>query len=169
MENGYIWHILAVGLPPDFAPGDVPDFAPRAGQESGGALAARARAAGAFVAIAHPEWSGLSLADAPSIESAHAVEVYNHSCAVDADRPRGFSILDRMLSVGDRPSLCATDDTHFAAPDAFGGWVMVKAETNTRGSLLSALKAGRYFASTGADLFDVDWGTDTVRVRSSPG
>ncbi|MEL6648530.1 MAG: PHP domain-containing protein, partial [Pseudomonadota bacterium] len=64
MENGEIWHILAVGLPEDFAPSNTPDFEARDDQESGADLAARAREAGAFVAVAHPEWSGLSTSDA---------------------------------------------------------------------------------------------------------
>lgn len=104
MENGELWHILAVGLPQDFAPGDAPHFLPVDGQESGAAIAARARAraAGAFVAIARPEWSGLTLADARSIEAAHAVDVYNQTCGVGADRPHGFATRDLLLSEGRR-------------------------------------------------------------------
>ncbi|MEZ4869071.1 MAG: hypothetical protein R3C14_47560 [Caldilineaceae bacterium] len=45
-EMGEVWHILAVGLPLDFAP---PTPA-----ESGPQIAARALATGAYVAIAHP-------------------------------------------------------------------------------------------------------------------
>lgn len=60
MANGELWHILAVGLPADFAPSNSPSFVPVAGQETGAEIAARAVAAGAFVAIAHPQWSGLT-------------------------------------------------------------------------------------------------------------
>ena len=42
--NGELWHILAVGLPPDFAP-NLTD-------EDGPGIAARAMAAGAFVSVA---------------------------------------------------------------------------------------------------------------------
>ena len=35
MANGELWHILAVGLPEDFAPGHAPHFRPVEGQESG--------------------------------------------------------------------------------------------------------------------------------------
>ncbi|MEM9267619.1 MAG: PHP domain-containing protein, partial [Pseudomonadota bacterium] len=35
MENGELWHILAVGLPEDFLPPDAPDFFPHEGQETG--------------------------------------------------------------------------------------------------------------------------------------
>ncbi len=68
-EHGEFWHLLAVGLPLDFAP--------TKDGETGPALAARAAEAGAFVGIAHPAWYTLTLADALSIEAAHAVETYN--------------------------------------------------------------------------------------------
>jgi len=167
MENGEIWHILAVGLPPDFAPADAPDFAPVEGQESGPQLARRAREAGAFVAVAHPQWGGLTLSDALSIEAAHAVEIYNHGCAVEAARGDGAHLADLMLSAGRRLSLIATDDAHFATPDAFGGWVMVKATENTPGALLDALRAGHFYASQGPRLDDLRIEGDEIVVACS--
>lgn len=167
MENGELWHILAVGLPADFAPSNSPHFRPVPGQETGAEIAARARAAGAFVAIAHPEWSGLTTADARSLEAAHAVEVYNHGCATGCDRPHGFYTLDQLLSEGRRLNLCATDDAHFTEPDSFGGWVMVKSETNTPEALLAALKAGHHYATTGPELHNITWEDRHVTVESS--
>jgi len=167
MANGELWHILAVGLPPDFAPSNSPDFLPVAHQETGPEIAARAVAAGAFVAIAHPQWSGLTLADARSITAAHAVEIYNHGCAAGCDRPDGFAIADLLLSEGRRLSMIATDDAHFYEPDHFGGWVMVKAVENTPDALLAALKAGHFYSSQGPELRDVSIEGDKVVVESS--
>ena len=167
MENGDLWHILAVGLPPGFAPSISPHFRPVAGQETGPELAARAVAAGAYVAIAHPQWSGLTMADARSIAAAHAVEVYNHGCAMGADRPDGFHTLDLLLSEGRRLNLIATDDAHFSEPDHFGGWVMVKAPANTPEALLAALKAGEFYASQGPELRGISVGKRHVRVDCS--
>lgn len=155
MANGELWHILAVGLPADFAPSNSPSFVPVAGQETGAEIAARAVAAGAFVAIAHPQWSGLTLADARTISAAHAVEIYNHGCAMGCDRPDGFAIADLLLTEGRKLTLIATDDAHFSEPDHFGGWVMVKAEANEPEALLSALKAGHFYSSQGPELRDV--------------
>ena len=42
MANGELWHILAVGLPADFARSNSPDFNPVPGQESAAQIAARA-------------------------------------------------------------------------------------------------------------------------------
>ncbi len=167
MANGELWHILAVGLPPDFAPSDSPDFHPKPGQETGPELAARAVAAGAFVAIAHPQWSGLTLADARSITAAHAVEVYNHGCATGCDRPDGFAIADLLLTEGRHLTMIATDDAHFSEPDHFGGWVMVKASENTPEALLAALKAGDFYSSQGPSLHDIRVEGDKVIVDSS--
>lgn len=167
MQNGELWHILAVGLPADFAPGNAPHFLPVDDQETGAEIAQRAVDAGAFVAIAHPEWSGLSQEDARSITAAHAVEIYNHGCAMGCDRPHGFYTLDRSLEEGRRLTLVATDDAHFSEPDHFGGWVMVKATENTPEALLDALKAGHFYSSTGPELRDIQIGEKLIEVESS--
>jgi hypothetical protein len=167
MANGELWHILAVGLPESFAPSHSPDFLPVDVQESGAELAARAVAAGAFVAVAHPQWSGLTLADARGITAAHAVEVYNHGCAEGCDRADGFAIADLLLTEGRRLTLVATDDAHFSEPDHFGGWVMVKAEANDPEALLTSLKAGTFYSSQGPELHDVRITADAVEVDCS--
>ena len=167
MENGALWHILAVGLPTDFAPPNTPGFLPIEDQESGSELAQRARGAGAFVAVAHPEWSGLTTADARTIAAAHAIEVYNHGCATGCDRPHGFYTLDQLLTEGRQLTLCATDDAHFTELDHFGGWVMVKAEENDPDALLSALKEGAFYSSTGPEIRGIYWNENTVTIECS--
>jgi predicted metal-dependent phosphoesterase TrpH len=128
---GEIWHILAVGLPLDFSPTGP--------TETGADLAARCVAAGAFVAIAHPAWYALSLADAETLAGAHAVEIYNHTSHLRTDRGDGSHLADQMLAAGRRISLIAVDDAHFHCTDWFGGWVMVKAMANEPEALLAAL------------------------------
>lgn len=167
MQNGELWHILAVGLPADFKRPDAPHFSVIEGQETGPQIAARAVAAGAFVTIAHPQWSGMTLADARSISAAHAVEIYNHGCATGCDRADGFGIADLLLSEGRKLSLIATDDAHFSEPDHFGGWVMVKATQNNPEALLKALKAGDFYSSQGPELRDVQVEGKMVIVECS--
>ena len=157
------WHILAVGLPLDFAPAG-PD-------ESGPALAARAKSAGAFVAIAHPAWSQLTIEDGRALAaSADAVEIYNHGSAVENDRGDGLYLLDQLLSEGHRLTAIATDDAHFRTgdSDAFGGFVMVKAQSPTPEALLAALKAGDFYASQGPRIDDVHIADGELRIRCSP-
>lgn len=164
LENGEIWHILAVGLPADFAP--------TTDGETGAALARRAQAAGAFVAIAHPQWYGVTLADARTLDFADAIEVYNHTCAVLADRPDGSALLDQMMLDGIRLNAIATDDAHFRDPvnsnaDAFGGWVMVKSVELTPEALLAALKAGNFYSSQGPHLHGIALDGDDLVVDCS--
>ena len=153
---GEIWHILAVGLPLDF-----PQLQPG---ETGAMLAARAVAAGAFVAIPHPGWYALTAEDAATLPGAHAVEVYNHTSQLRTERGDGVYLADQLLASGRRIGLIAVDDAHFACMDAFGGWVMVKAEANEPGALLAALKAGRYYATQGPLIHDIAWDAEAVEV-----
>ena len=157
-----LWHILAVGLPLDFP---SPSKA-----ETGPELARRARAAGAFVAIAHPAWSQLNEDDGRALDAAHAVEIYNHGCAVETDRGDGFYLLDRLSNLGRRLTAIATDDAHFnhGERDAFGGFVEVKAESLDPEALLAALKAGHFYASQGPRLHDVRFTRDEIVVETSP-
>jgi predicted metal-dependent phosphoesterase TrpH len=157
---GETWHILAVGLPADFAP-----LQPG---ESGPDLAARAIAAGAFVAIPHPAWYALTAEDAATLPGAHAVEVYNHTSQLRTERGDGVYLADQLLARGRRIGLIAVDDAHFACMDAFGGWVMVKAEANEPEALLAALKAGRYYATQGPLIHDISWGPEEVEITCSP-
>ncbi len=137
-----IWHILAAGLPADFAP--------TADDEDGVALAARARAAGAFVGIAHPQWSGLTIEDGHALAHiAHTVEIYNHGCALESTRSDGTYLLDQLLNERHRLTAYAADDAHFRFDDGFGGWMMVKSEANEPQALLAAMKAGHFYSSQG--------------------
>jgi len=167
-ENGAIWHILAVGLPKNFAPSNALTFIASDEQETGPEIAQRARDAGAYVAIAHPHWSLLTQNDARSVTAAHAVEVYNHGCEVECDRGYGLHPLDQLLSEGHRLNLCATDDAHFAVNDYFGGWVMVKAKENTPEALLEALKKGHNYSTQGPDFHNITILKDKVLVTCSP-
>ncbi len=153
---GEIWHILAVGLPPDFAP-----LQPN---ETGPALAGRAIAAGAFVAIPHPGWYALTAEDAATLPDAHAVEVYNHTSQLRTERGDGVYLADQLLAGGRRIGLIAVDDAHFACMDAFGGWVMVKAQANEPEALLDALKAGRHYATQGPLIHDITWHAEHVEI-----
>ncbi len=166
--NGEIWHILAVGLPLDFQPPHAPNFDGAQSGETMPDLARRSAAAGAFVAIAHPQWYNLTLEDARTIDAAHAVEIYNHGCEVECDRGDGTAIWDLLLADGRRLSGCATDDAHFRGPDAFGGWVMVKAESRDPDALLTALKIGNYYSSEGPRLHDVRIQDKKVHINCSP-
>lgn len=160
--RGVDWHILAVGLPPDF---------PATSEtETGVDLARRCSQAGAFVAIAHPAWYNLELEDALALDVADAVEVYNHTSDVHTSRGDSATMWDALLSAGRRVTGIAVDDSHWkpGTPDAFGGWVMVKAEENDPDQLLAALKAGQFYATQGPEIRALARVDDTIVLRCSP-
>jgi len=157
---GELWHIVAAGLPLDF-PRNLPG-------ETGAGVAQRAREAGAFIGIAHPAWSQLTIEDGRAIASAHAVEIYNHGCAIENDRGDGWYLLDQMLTEGSRLSAFATDDAHFKTPDHFGGWVHVKAESLDPEDLLASLKRGDYYSSMGPQFHAIEIEGKDIAISCSP-
>jgi histidinol phosphatase-like PHP family hydrolase len=155
-----LWHIVAVGLPLDFAPASDAETGPQ--------IAKRAMDAGAFVAIAHPAWSRYTIEDGRALSFADAVEIYNHGCAVENDLGDGTYLLDQLLNEGHRLSAIATDDAHFRTLDHFGGMVRVKAESNDPESLLAALKSGAFYATQGPEIRDIRIEGSMIEIDCSP-
>ena len=105
LQNGQVWHILACGLPLDFAG--------RKEGETGPEIAQRALDAGAFVGLAHPAWYGATVEDLQNIPQAHAIEAYNEVCGSLNDKPESWFHIDQLLSSGRRVSAFAAGDAHF--------------------------------------------------------
>ncbi|NDA08978.1 MAG: hypothetical protein EBZ18_06170 [Alphaproteobacteria bacterium] len=98
-----LWHLVANGLPLDFK------MASR--EETITHMISRAREAGAYVSIAHPEWYAMTTDEALIASSAHAVEVFNYSAAIESGRGLGIGTADILLHEGKRMSFTATDDS----------------------------------------------------------
>lgn len=163
LQNGILWDLLAIGLPFDFPHVTADD--------DGASLTQRAREAGAFVAIPHPMWNGVVHSDALGIiDYVDAIEIYNHGHTLDSDRGNGWFLADSLSTSGFRLSAFAADDAHFKHDrfDRFGGWVHVKSESLEPEPLLGALKAGDYYASTGAEIHNVVVTSRDIVVECSP-
>jgi hypothetical protein len=106
--------------------------------------------------------------DSRAIDSAHAVEVYNHGCAMESDRGDGWYLLDQMLTEGRRLSAFATDDAHFKSDDHFGGWVQVKSDSLDPDALLAALKNGAYYSSQGPVIHNIELEGTELHITCSP-
>jgi hypothetical protein len=163
IESGEPWHLLGIGLPLDFAPPSE--------DETGPQLASRALAAGSFVAAAHPAWYGATEDEIRSLGLIHAIEVWNATTADMNDRPDSWYVFDQLLSRGGRYSAIATDDAHFDSGriDALQAWVWVKAEALTPASLVDALKAGRFYSSTGPQIRSIEIDSDLrLKIDCTP-
>ncbi|MFF0344106.1 CehA/McbA family metallohydrolase [Kribbella sp. NPDC004875] len=160
-EAGQQWHIVAAGLPLDFPP--------PTDTETGRELARRARAAGAFVGMAHPSASLLTAADAESLDAAHSVEVYN-ALADRENRGDSWHLTDVLLNRGHLFTTYAADDAHLQPqdPPPCQAWVQVRTESLDPNALLTALKSGHFYSSTGPELYDVRIQGDAIVVRCSP-
>ncbi|WP_343422942.1 phosphotransferase [Candidatus Flexifilum breve] len=160
---GELWHILANGLPLDFAR-PTPD-------ETGPEIAQRALATGAFVTVAHPAWYNLSEEDVISLSDTHAIEIINGISADHSDKIDSVYMLDVMLARGYRFTALATDDAHFKPDfrDTLRGWTWVKSEALTPEAILAALKRGDFYSSTGPLIHDVQVTPgETIKIRCSP-
>lgn len=160
---GQMWELLAVGLPFDFAP--------PAADESGPMLAARAKAKGAFVAAAHPQFHTLMPDDLLGTDAIDALEVYNGTVIDFNDRAEGWHLFEMMLALGKRYTAIAADDAHFepSRADTLRAWVQVRCETLMPDHLLEALKQGNFYASSGPEIDDIALlAGDKVRVCCSP-
>ena len=158
--NNGLWHIVANGLPVDFTCADDKERAPE--------MIQRAIDSGAFVTIAHPEWYKLTFDECISVSHAHGVEIYNHSCHIEAARGFGTATADYLLEENKKIFLTATDDSHFRMPDAGGGWVMVASQNLTERSILDSLKMGKYYSSTGVEIFEFEMNNSKVNIQCSP-
>ncbi len=162
-ERNAYW-VTAAGLPPGFGAPPADDHAEAIG---------RAADLGAFVVMLHPGLNNLPLAAAdglPALDAVHAVEVYNHNCAMAAlpDRAEGAYMLEGLLERGRRVLVNAGDDAHFVHPrDRFGGWVEVYCDRLDPDALLDSLKAGRYYSTQGPELQELLVDGDRLRVQTS--
>ncbi|MEU2027293.1 hypothetical protein ABZ565_35090 [Streptomyces sp. NPDC016469] len=119
--------------------------------------------------MAHPAASLLSIADAESLEAAHAVEVYN-ALAAREHRGDSWHLTDVLLNRGHQLHTYAADDAHLHPQDPPGcaAWVQVRAKSLAPDQLLAALKAGRFYSSTGPELYDISLANEHITVRCSP-
>ena len=161
-DSAMKWDIVALDLPLDFAPWEEGETGPQ--------IAARARQAGAFVIAVHPHHSFLSQQDILSLGPIDAIEVYN-GVADCVDKGDSWYVADLLFQQQKHYLITAADDAHFESfRDDFGlGWIWAKTEELSATSLMAALRAGSYYASTGPVIEDVKIiPPDTVEVRCSP-
>jgi hypothetical protein len=151
--------IVAIGLPLDFAPPAPGETAPD--------LAARAAASGAFVGLAHPLASQVSLDEALAVEAVDAIEIYN---GVVSRNKESWQLSDALSARGHRRSAFAADDNHFLArkPSSPLAWVHVRADRLDPEALLAALKSGHFYSSQGPELHDISIAQGTMHIACSP-
>jgi hypothetical protein len=134
------------------------------------------------ISINHPNFGwAMSAADLAGGNGAQLIEIHNGHFMVNntggGGQPSAEALWDSMLSAGIRIFGIASDDMHElkqpwskASARPGQGWVVVRADRLTPESVLSALAAGNFYASTGVELADIEATQQrlTVTVKEQP-
>ena len=149
--------------------GDHPDKSRYFDAETVRALVCEANMAGFLVALNHPVWSHLSLADVDAFENLWAVEVYNQDSALDPRYGEHDDFYDALLRGGRNPGLrcLATDDAHGDAHIGHG-WVVIRAPRLDVPSIVDALRNGHFYSSTGPTLHAATIEDGALHAKTSP-
>ncbi len=165
-EVGTTFHIVAVGIEKplvhkDFDLGGDPQRAVDDIKKQGG-----------IAVLAHPYWSGLAKSDMFYLDGYDGVEIYNANCEVYNGAGDSRPHIDAVLAKGRHALILAVDDHHgtpepMKIPDSLLAWINVKAKRN-QPSLVAAIRAGLFYASTGPQLRNIKIEDDTIVAETTP-
>ena len=123
------------------------------GAETVGEMGAAMTARGCLAMYNHPLWSCTAPSDLGGLPGYTLLEIYNNGCALENRTGHAADWWDTLLRAGHRVWGTATDDNHnhsqAARDDSYGGWICVNAPCLTRDTLIEAMLAGRFYASSG--------------------
>jgi hypothetical protein len=153
-------HVLGIGVDrsPSELEGERRDLAATAEWIAG---------AGGVAYLAHPYWTGVRPGDLELPPTVTGIEVFNAGCELEVGRGLSSVHWDELLDDGRICPALVTDDSHHPGFDSDRAWTWLRAE-RTAESILDALRAGRYYGSTGPVIHDVELGDDALVVRCSP-
>ncbi len=121
------------------------------------------RADGAFAVMAHPNWERhFNHCPQDKLEAWQGyigVEIYNGLVRAHAGNPLAADRWDMLLGQGRRVWCFANDDAHHVGGEGIA-WNMVQSESKDAASILNAMRAGRFYASTGVTI-------DAIQVRDT--
>ena len=102
-----------------------------------------------------------------SLRDVDIVEIFNYNTENESGTGFDTTYWDAMLRAGKRVFADASDDNHNAGifDDAFGGYIMVKANSLTHDHILQAITSGNYYSSSGPAIYD--WGIRDGKVYVS--
>jgi hypothetical protein len=127
----------------------------------------RAAEVGAVTFVAHPYRHSLTRAELAPLTGALGIEIWN-SVSERYGKALSTVVWDELLDVGWRGWGLANDDVHWRNNEQGMGWTMVKAHERSMTGVLDALKAGRFYASTGPAIHDLAIEGREVYVACSP-
>jgi hypothetical protein len=160
LTNGHDSHVLALGVEADPDPPDEFDPLPD--------VVGWILEHGGVPYLAHTYWSGLRTADWEACEGLVGIEVWNAGCELEIGRGDASIHWDEALEAGHDLYALATDDSHHPGYDSGFAWTMVRTAERTQEAVLDALRAGRFYGSTGPEIHHVGHADGHVTVECSP-
>lgn len=154
-----LFHIVGVGMERDPRLEDTADA-----QAAIDAI----KSAGGLAIIAHPAWSLNTPQQIMALRGGDVTEIYNSVSGVHMSRrPDSGVIVDMLGAQGVFYPLVADDDAHYYDNDACVSYIEVAAESCTREALLTAIRAGDFYATQGPEVHIRREGDEMV-VTCSP-
>ena len=149
---GIVTHLVGLGMDPA-----IEQVWDRSGTPQDG-IDLIVRMGGAAI-LAHPAWSLNTPAQINALHGLSAVEIWNTVSALphNADRGDSSSLLDAAWATGGQLlPVVASDDTHFYDTDAAFASTMLQAESLSVESVLDALRLGRFYATQGPEIRQIE-------------
>jgi hypothetical protein len=131
----------------------------------------------AFAIVNHPNWnwrygqaegnwSHVSQAKLMEWRGYAGIEIFNGVIGRLEGSQYALDRWDQLLSKGRRVWGFANDDSHAAVGDVALGWNMVYARERTVGAIVSAMAAGRFYASTGVVISRIAVDGDRIAIET---
>lgn len=153
------WHIIGIGITEatPIEDGTPPEV-----------LVQKIDTAGGLAILGHPAWSLLSPQDILSLPGCFATEIYSGISEAYGGRGNSSILCDIAAAQGYRGFLLGVDDAHFYNTDVFQSWIVLLSPSLKTNDLLESLRAGRFYASEGPDIRQINIENDVVTVETSP-
>ena len=132
---------------------EIGDMSQAHDTEAINAMIAEANKRGFLVMYNHPQWSLHTYEDYSQYKGLWAMELCNGGSASYGDGDNG-NVYRELLNLGNRLFPVGADDSHSEKGVALA-WIMVGAEKLEYGAVIDALEKGEFYASTGAELYDL--------------
>lgn len=120
--------------------------------------------------LAHPAWSLNTPEYMASLKGLWGSEVWNSVSTLpyNANRADSSSLLDVASSLGQLLPMFANDDSHFYGSEFAVGWNMIQADELTVSGVLQAVDEGRFYATQGPEIHQIEIDNGVLRVSCSP-
>ena len=118
--------------------------------------------------LAHTYWSGLRVDQWETCEGLVGIEVWNTGCELEVGRGDASLHWDEALERGRGLYALATDDSHHPGFDSGFAWTWVRAREKSQDAVLTALREGAFYGSTGPRIAAIELTDGGVTVRCSP-